>query len=100
MSLPVALTERASAQVDAVDDWWRANRSSAPELFAQELADALDLLSVMPQAGRRYERSGVSGVRRLVLRATRHHVYYRVDPEQITVLAVWSAVRGRGPKSV
>ena len=97
MSLPVALTERASAQVDAVDDWWRANRPSAPRLFSQEFAGALEFLSIMPQAGRRYERSGVRGVRRLLLRATRHHVYYRVDTDQITVLAVWSGVRGGGP---
>lgn len=30
---------------------------------------------------------------------TRYHVYYRVvGPEHVRVLAIWSAVRGRGPR--
>jgi hypothetical protein len=30
---------------------------------------------------------------------TRYHVYYRVaGPDQVRVVAVWSAVRGRGPR--
>jgi hypothetical protein len=41
----------------------------------------------------------VSGVRRLYLPATRYHVYYVHEPElhQVVILAVWSAVRGKGP---
>lgn len=37
--------------------------------------------------------------RRLLLPETRHHVYYRVvGAEHVRVLAIWSAVRGRGPR--
>jgi hypothetical protein len=31
------------------------------------------------------------------MRATRYHVYDREDDDGVVVLAVWSAVRGRGP---
>jgi hypothetical protein len=37
------------------------------------------------------------GVRRLLLRATRYHVYYRVREETLEVLALWHATRGTGP---
>jgi hypothetical protein len=39
-------------------------------------------------------------VRRVLLRKTRTHVYYSVDEdaELVTVLAVWGAPKGRGPK--
>ncbi len=50
-------------------------------------------LSVVFQ--RRAERA--PGVRRLLLRATRYHVYYRVRDETLEVLAVWHATRGTGP---
>jgi plasmid stabilization system protein ParE len=37
------------------------------------------------------------GLRRILLRATRYHVYYVSNAETVLILAVWSAVRGAGP---
>jgi plasmid stabilization system protein ParE len=84
-------------QITAIDDWWRAHRPKAPDLFMDELADAFALIESAPALGRPYA-SEVPGVRRVVMRAARYHVYYREDDEGVVVLAVWSALRGRGPK--
>jgi plasmid stabilization system protein ParE len=63
-----------------------------------ELADAFALIEAAPELGRPWTSTEVPGVRRVVMRATRYHVYYRLDGEDVVVLAVWSAVRGRGPR--
>jgi hypothetical protein len=64
-------------------------------MFAEELDAALDTISTFPNAGGLYHPR--LGIRRLLLRATRHHVYYVIDDFGILILAVWGAVRGRPP---
>jgi plasmid stabilization system protein ParE len=66
-------------------------------LFYQELAAVLNLLSKAPGLGRRYTRPSVAGVRRILLRSTRYHIYYVVHEDTVLVLAVWNAHRGTGP---
>ncbi|MBI5364128.1 MAG: type II toxin-antitoxin system RelE/ParE family toxin [Planctomycetes bacterium] len=61
------------------------------------MSAAFDALLVAPLSGRVVSVKGVRGVRRLGLRRTRHHIYYRVEKDTVTVVALWSAVRGRGP---
>ena len=39
----------------------------------------------------------MKNVRRVLLRATRYHVYYVVHDEAVIVLSVWSALRGTEP---
>ena len=91
-------TAGCDAQIVAIDDWWRANRPKAPDLFVDELADTFALVEAAPMLGRPWTPTEVSGVRRVVMRATRYHVYFRMDGADVVVLAVWSAVRGRGPR--
>jgi plasmid stabilization system protein ParE len=93
----VRLTPDAAAQVAAVDTWWRQNRLAAPDLFADELADALSLLKSLPHVGRPLRRPGTKGVRMTLLRATRYHVFYVVVADEVHVLSVWSAVRRSRP---
>jgi plasmid stabilization system protein ParE len=90
---------RAEAQIRRVSDWWRANRPAAPELFARELARALETLVEAPGSGVRYgERRGVA-IRRLLLRKSSYHVYFSYDQvgDVVSVRAVWHAARGVGP---
>ncbi len=94
---PVLLTPEAEAQVHAIDAWWRGNRALAPDLFVEEFAAACELLGGAPRAGKRYEHPEVAGVRRVLMRATRYHVYYKEHEGAVLVLAVWGAVRGTGP---
>jgi hypothetical protein len=57
VSLPVRTTPEADAQIRTIDKWWRENRTASPNLFAAELAAALDLLA--PHIGRPYRQSAV-----------------------------------------
>jgi plasmid stabilization system protein ParE len=96
--LPIVTTPEADTQVRTIDDWWRENRRTSPDLFLDELADAFEILARAPNIGRPYRRSPVSGTRRMLLRATRYHVYYVATEGEVTVLAVWHAERGAGPR--
>jgi plasmid stabilization system protein ParE len=96
MATVVAAPE-ADRQVEAIDDWWRVNRDSAPSLFFEEFRDTIATLARMPRIGRRVAHPDVVSLRRTILRATRYHVYYVTDGDLVMILAVWSAVRGSGP---
>ena len=90
---------RAEAQIRRISEWWRANRPAAPELFARELAHALEAIVETPMLGVRYaERQGVT-IRRVLLRKSGYHAYFSYDPDAdvASVRAVWHAARGVGP---
>jgi plasmid stabilization system protein ParE len=93
----VVISPQAEAQIRRIDTWWRGNRQDSPDLFSSELAAAFSTLETAPSTGRRYRSGKVRGVRRLLLGATRHHVYYLVGTEAVIVLAVWGSVKGSGP---
>ncbi len=68
-------------------------------LFDEELHRALDQIRAAPQLGSSYEAMPGREHRRVLMPETRHHVYYRVAaPDRVRVVAIWSAVRGRGPR--
>lgn len=92
----VLLAPEARDQARAIDAWWRENRPAATELFAAELSSAFSTLASAPRSGSPY-MSVRKGVRRLLLRSTRYHVYYRLKDDDVLVLAIWSSVRGSGP---
>ena len=95
--MKVELSEEAHAQVQEIDAWWRENRRAAPDLFADELDQALLMLEQKPMLGTHYE-AGAKAVRRVLLRRSHHHVYFVERAQRLYVLAVWSVYRGRGPK--
>jgi plasmid stabilization system protein ParE len=95
--LGVVLQHRAAREIEAVDQWWRANRRAAPDLFVSELDAILSAIALMPTLGSPAKAERASGVRRVALRRTRYYVYYRVHDDVIEVLAVWHKARGVGP---
>jgi plasmid stabilization system protein ParE len=97
VSLPVRTTPEADAQIRNIDEWWRANRPAAPDLFLDELNASFDIISRAPLIGRIYRRAPVAGTRRILLAATRYHVYYVPQVDEVKVLAIWHAQRGVGP---
>ena len=97
MSLLVQITPEAGRQIREIDDWWRANRLAVPDLFLNEVTEAIDVLASVPLIGRRYLQSSVLGTRRMLLSGTRYHVYYVPLGDQVVILAVWHAQRGVGP---
>lgn len=98
MSLPVITTPEADAQIRTIDTWWRTSRPAAPGLFTEELANCFVLLEQAPKIGKPYSRHpSVQRLRRVLLRATRYHVYYVPRADAVAVLAVWHSQRGQLP---
>ena len=97
MNLSVRITPEAEAQIREINNWWRRHRNAAPDLFVDELAAAFEIISHAPKIGRRYRSSPVPGTRRVLLKATRYHVYYVASANEVRVLALWYARRGVGP---
>ena len=97
MSLSVGTTPEADAQIREIDDWWRANRRSSPDLLLEELSASFDIMAEAPQVGRPYRQSPIPGTRRVLLKRTRYHVYYVPRTDEVRVLMVWHAQRGVGP---
>ncbi len=97
--LRVRLTKRALGHLNRIDAWWRDNRSAAADLFATEVETAFKQLADAPLAGVPYARADGRSMRRLLLVETRYHVYFDVDEDadEVVVLAVWHASRGRNP---
>jgi plasmid stabilization system protein ParE len=93
----VITAPEADRQLEAIDDWWRDNRASAPNLVLDEFRHVLTRLENMPRLGRPVAHPEVPLLRRLLMPASRYHVYYVTDGELVMILAVWSAVRGSGP---
>jgi plasmid stabilization system protein ParE len=95
----IELTPSAERHMKVIDTWWQENRASAPRLFLEELSAAFEALRSVPLTGKLIRMPRVRDVRRVLLRTTRYHIYYRVQRDKVTVLAIWSSVRGRGPSS-
>jgi plasmid stabilization system protein ParE len=95
----VLLVDEAERQLRDIVAWWAEHRSSAGDLVLQELESAIALLEASPDAGVRFQRTPVPGVRRLVMRRTRHHIYYVHDEqhELVYVLAIWGAPKHGDP---
>jgi hypothetical protein len=69
-------------------------------LFLGELTRALDLLNSLPMLGAPYpHRTAPEGMRRLVMRQVKCHLYYTVDAERrlLLVHAIWHSSRGDLP---
>ena len=98
--MKIRFTSRARQRAGIVATWWRANRVRTPDLFEQELEEAVINLTTQPELGRPYETIRGKLVRRLLLPKTEQHVYYGVDDltETVIVYTVWGARRGRRPK--
>ncbi|MGH9420604.1 MAG: hypothetical protein ACRD3J_11560 [Thermoanaerobaculia bacterium] len=74
-----------------------ANRAH-PDVFTEELEQALRIIAALPGAGSLYSQSPVAGVRRVYLRRVDAHLYYTFDDARVIVRAVWGARRERGPR--
>lgn len=96
--MDIRFTELAVRDVEAADEWWRANRD-AQWLFADELQGVMLLLADVPRAGARVlGRDPTMEIRRLELRRTRHLLFYEVTAEGVTILRLWHGSRGDRPQ--
>ena len=95
----VVVVGDAEEQLRAIDDWWRANRGAAATLVVDEFDRCVTLLEHSPDIGVGFHRTDVPGVRRLVMKRTKHFVYYVHDAgnEVVYIVAVWGAPKGGDP---
>lgn len=97
LAVRVVFHPRAAEEVATIDAWWKANRPTAPDMFASELEDVLAAVLQSPTLGAPAQSREFAGTRRTLMRRTRYHLYYRIDGQDLEVLAVWHAQRGTGP---
>ncbi len=93
----VRVTRRGAREISDASDWWRANRSAAPDAIREELASAFELIASQPSVGSVAVNARLRGVRRVYLARIRYHLYYRVGESTIDVLAFWHSSRGTAP---
>jgi plasmid stabilization system protein ParE len=96
----VRTTPSADCRVFDAARWWWENRPAAPDLFVREFVDAITKLTRTPRLGTSYAHPQIANVRRLLMRRTKYHIYYVYQPDhdEVWVLSVWRAMRGRGPE--
>lgn len=96
----LTVSPRAIREAERYARWWYEHRPAARQLFDDELRHALAQIRNAPNLGAIFiSRKTGREYRRVLMPETRYHVYYRVaGPERVRVVAIWSAVRGRGPR--
>jgi plasmid stabilization system protein ParE len=94
----VRLAPRALSEAERLKTWWQKNRPASPNLFDEEMAIAIEQIRAAPKVGAPYPSSFGRTVRRLLMPKTANHVYYLARENDIVVVSVWGAPRGKGPK--
>jgi plasmid stabilization system protein ParE len=94
----VRLTPRALAEAKRIKTWWLGNRHMAPHLFEEELSATLARISTTPKAGSIYPARLEVEVRRVLMAETHYHIYYAIEHDEVVVLSIWGARRGRTPR--
>lgn len=97
MRLRLHVVPNAQQQIEEAAEWWRLNRRSAPELFAEQIEYGFDLATTQPNAAVRARDAQLEGVRRLLLSRIHYYLYYVVQGDTVEILALWHASRGTRP---
>jgi plasmid stabilization system protein ParE len=95
--MKVRLAPRALSEAERCKTWWQNNRPASPHLFDEEMAAAIEQIGAAPALGAIYPSSFGRTVRRVLLPNTQNHVYYLIRDDEVVVLSVWGAPRGKGP---
>lgn len=93
------VTKRAQREAKRLAGWWLEHRDKAPELFEEELLAAYGVILSEPALGHTYAVSRGRRIQRVLMPRTKNHVYYhQKSTDVVQVIAIWGAIRGRGPK--
>lgn len=97
--LPLEITALAARHIRKAEEWWRINRTLAPNAVRRELEQGFVLIAGQPRIGSRATNVKLAGVRRIYLPTIKQHLYYRVvsPPDRVEVVALWHVRRGKGP---
>jgi toxin ParE1/3/4 len=89
MSLPLIITPEAEADLVEARAWYERKREGLGDEFVLCVEAGLDHIRRVPKAATEV----YPGVRRVVVRRFPYGIYYRVDEDQIAVLAVYHSKR-------
>jgi plasmid stabilization system protein ParE len=97
--LPITITKLARSLIREAEDWWRLNRTAAPNAVREELERVFPIIAAQPQIGGRAGNVKLQNVRRIHLQRVTYDLYYHVieAPLSLEVVALWHARRGKGP---
>jgi plasmid stabilization system protein ParE len=93
----LVFARRALREIERSARWWVEHRD-ARGLFEGELAQALQQIRDDPNCGQLYRHVRGREQRRVLMPKTARHVYFRREAEDVMILSMWGARRGRGPK--
>jgi len=96
--MKLRITPRARREIDRIDARWRKKHLAAPNLFLEEVINAIEQALTVPHAGKRYDGSKRPDVRYVIMLKTERNLYYVVEDDAVVVLGVWGARREFGPK--
>ncbi|MEG3836737.1 MULTISPECIES: type II toxin-antitoxin system RelE/ParE family toxin [unclassified Microcoleus] len=89
MSLSIVLSPAAQEEFDEAVDWYEQQSAGLGVEFLNRVEESLDLISATPEA----YPIVFPEMRRIVVRKFPYLIYYRVEPEQIVVLAIFHSKR-------
>ena len=89
VSLPIVLRPEAWAEFDDAFDWYEQRRPGLGVDFVAQVQEVFDRVSTTPE---RYAQI-FHDVCRVVVRRFPYSVFYKVEPEQVVVLAVFHSKR-------
>ena len=97
--LRVEFTAVAAQHVREAEEWWRLNRSAAPNAVREELQRLLPIIATQPRIGLRATNVKLDNVRRIHIPRISYHIYFHLTgaPEFLEILALWHSRRGSGP---
>lgn len=89
MNLPVILTPEAEADIAEARAWYEEKREGLGEEFILSVEAGLEHIRRAPAGASEV----LPGVRRVIVRRFPYGLFYRVDDDQIAVLAVYHSKR-------
>lgn len=89
MSLPLIITPEAEDDLAEAKAWYNQQRPGLGEEFVLCVEEGFDRIQRMPNAAREI----MPGTRQLQVRRFPYSIFYRVDPDQIAVIAVYHGKR-------
>jgi toxin ParE1/3/4 len=89
MSRPLIITSEAEDDIAEAKAWYNRRRRGLGDEFVLMVETALDRIRGIPEGATEI----FPGVRRVVPRRFPYGVFYRVDPDQIGVIAVYHSKR-------
>jgi len=74
-ALPIEISDLAARNIRQLEQWWRVNRTKAPDAVQRELERAFRLISLQPRIGPRATDVDLPNVRRIHLSRSWYQLY-------------------------